>query len=295
MPSYSYDASWLKNYQQSMDNPRIYTGDGMPFDGSTLDQMAIQASIYGADQTRASAKEANETNIKLAREATEFNREQAQKQMDFQERMSNTAHQREMQDLIAAGLNPILTATGGNGASSPSGSSASAISARVDPTVKSNPYENLVSDTLSAKRFREIEKKQQALNEKQYDISMKELAIAEKKLIYEGILVDDTLRNSSSARALTASNISRNSYLNMLTSKQADALAKDVALAPLFELGAEALTGLIDRFTGGASGADLINNAIDKAKESTINMKTEVLKKQVEKQKGYNPPSYIEK
>lgn len=74
--------------------------------------------------------------------ANQANQAEAEKNRQFQERMSSTSYQRGMADMKAAGLNPIL-AFGQGGASSPSGSTA---------TVSSST-EKAVASALDARRL----------------------------------------------------------------------------------------------------------------------------------------------
>ncbi len=115
-----------------------------------LQGIAQSNSAFNAEQARIQREWAERQSAK----AMQFNAAEAAKNRDWQEMMSNTAHQREVKDLMAAGLNPVLSAMNGNGAAVTSGATASGVvgsGSKADAdTSTSGAIANLLGSILSA-------------------------------------------------------------------------------------------------------------------------------------------------
>lgn len=105
----------------------------------------LGASAIGAVGSWMGQNSANATNQQIAANANATSINNAREAMQFSERMSNTAHQRETADLIKSGINPLLAVNGG--ASAPTGVAAQTHTAKVE-----NAVAPALSNALEASR-----------------------------------------------------------------------------------------------------------------------------------------------
>lgn len=108
------------------------------------------AKTGGAFNTITGVTGQNEANAQQAAAAQNFSANEAEKNRLWQAGQSATAHQREVADLRAAGLNPILSGTGGMGAQTGGGATGQGFQARME---RADPVE-AISSALAVNRQR---------------------------------------------------------------------------------------------------------------------------------------------
>lgn len=179
---------------------------------------AIPAVASGVSSALGQAQ-TNRANLRIARE-----------QMAFQERMSNTAYQRRIEDLKRSGVNPMLALSSG-GASSPSGASATMGDAIGQGVNSAMDVLRLRSDLATAMtdRYRLSQQAQEAtsrtlLNQQMYQAlgqrlpGMKELDNVQNALVRQQLAsakqAYDIGRLEMPARSVTGSKVG--GYLKLL-------------------------------------------------------------------------------
>lgn len=104
---------------------------------------SLLGSIFSSSTSASNTQAQIAAQQQSQQQSEQFNASQAQLNREFQDKESSTAYQRASADMRSAGLNPMMMASGGMSASSPSGSTASVGTPSVPMPTKTSPLGNL--------------------------------------------------------------------------------------------------------------------------------------------------------